>query len=119
MIHVIHVKMRNHAQLVHLVLSQVNCIIFASNVQAMNLSRETHVSHVASIVSNVILVLINVLIAAKTLSYKAGYAYVKMVSLWTQTIKLAKLVMKLALPVLKKESAQHVPTDLSLVTLFA
>ena len=78
-----------------------------------------NVKAVAQIVLVVILVLINVLIAAITLSYKAGYAYVKMVSLWTQTIKLAKLVMKLALPVLKKESAQHVPMDLSLVTLFA
>ena len=85
----------------------------------MNSLKVMNVKAVAQIVLVVILVLINVLIAAITLSYKAGYAYVKMVSLWTQTIKLAKLVMKLALPVLKKESAQHVPTDLSLVTLFA
>ena len=57
------------------------------------------------IVSYVIQVQINVLIVAKILSYKTVYACVKMVSLWTLKHNLAKLVIKLALPVLKKESA--------------
>ena len=61
--------------------------------------------NVASIVSNVILVLINVLIAAPTPHKLMDRACVRMVSLWTLKLRFAKLVMKLALPVLKKKSA--------------
>ena len=70
----------------------------------MNSFKVMNVLTVEKIVSAVNRAQINVHSAALTQFYKMGCAFAKIVSLWILTLKLAKLVVRLALLVTKKET---------------